>query len=190
MDARQREAVLRIARGAIEHELGVRPEAPACDVELPASFGGAFVTLKRAGRLRGCMGTFTPLGTLAQTIDHVARTSCRDDPRFARDRITAGELGKIDIEVSVLSESWLTEDPASLVVGEHGILIRRGSFSGCLLPQVATERGWDAEEFLSQCCAGKAGLSRDAWKDPETKTYLFSAEIISEPPPPSGPAAG
>ena len=156
MTPEQQEAVLAIARGAIEDELGVAAHEPRSDVELPSRFSGVFVTLKRGQQLRGCMGTFQPLGGLA----------------------------KIRIEVSVLEEAQRTTDPASLVVGQHGILIRRGPRSGCFLPQVATERDWSAEEFLTQCCVTKAGLAPDAWKDPETEVYLFGAEVIAEPPDP------
>jgi len=184
MTPEQQEAVLAIARGAIEDELGVAAHEPRSDVELPSRFSGVFVTLKRGQQLRGCMGTFQPLGGLAETVDRMARTSCCEDPRFMQDRIRPDELDKIRIEVSVLEEAQRTTDPASLVVGQHGILIRRGPRSGCFLPQVATERDWSAEEFLTQCCVTKAGLAPDAWKDPETEVYLFGAEVIAEPPDP------
>jgi AmmeMemoRadiSam system protein A len=179
----QKQAVLKIARRAVEQAVRGGEEKPGCEVELPESFGGAFVTLKHGSRLRGCMGTFKPLGTLAETLESVARTACLEDPRFVGHRITPGELDEITLEVSVLEEPERTEDPLGLEIGRHGVLIRRQFASGCLLPQVATERGWSAEEFLSQCCSGKAGLPRDAWRDPETEVYLFSAEIISEPLP-------
>ncbi len=180
MTPQQRTELLRIARGAIEHELGVSTQPPTTNLDFPRDFGGAFVTLKRAGRLRGCMGTFRPLGSMVETVDHVARISSRQDPRFLSNRVEADELPAIRIEVSVLGTPTPTDDPASLEVGKHGVLIQQGSASGCLLPQVATERGWDAEEFLSQCCAGKAGLAYDAWRAPDTEVQLFTAEIISE----------
>ena len=181
MTPEQRQAVLNIARRTLVHELRGGEHQVVSEVELPTDFSGCFVTLKRAGRLRGCMGTFKPLGTLAQTIEQVTRMSCSDDPRFADQRIGPDELDDIHIEVSVLDEPRRTDDPAGLVVGKHGIWIRRGAASGCLLPQVAVERGWSAEEFLTQCCVLKAGLPADAWKDPQTETCLFAAEIVSEP---------
>ncbi len=178
MTPEQRNAVLSIARRALKHDLLGGEHRIESEVELPSAFSGCFVTLKRAGRLRGCMGTFKPLGTLAETIDRVTRMSCSEDPRFAHERIRAGELDDIDIEVSVLDEPRPTKDPAGLVVGKHGVWIRSGILSGCLLPQVAVERGWSAEEFLRQCCQLKAGLPPDAWKDPCTEVCLFEAEIV------------
>lgn len=183
MTPEQRQAALDIARRAVESALGGGQEKVQSDVELPREFGGAFVTLKQGAQLRGCMGTFRPLGDMAETIDSVARTACLEDPRFVHHRITADQLPDIAIEVSVLDEPEQTDDPASLEIGRHGILIRRGLASGCLLPQVASERGWSAEEFLSQCCSGKAGLDANAWRDPDTEVYLFSAEVITESSP-------
>ncbi len=180
MTPEQQAAVLAIARRAIEDELGGPATEPLGDVELPESFGGVFVTLKRGQRLRGCMGTFVPLGSLAATVDRMARTSCSEDPRFVHDRIGPDECDDIDIEVSVLEEPQRTANPTMLEIGRHGILIRRGACSGCFLPQVAQERGWSAEEFLTQCCATKAGLAPEAWKDPETEVSLFTAEVIRE----------
>jgi AmmeMemoRadiSam system protein A len=181
MTPEQRQAVLKIARRTLVHQLRGGEHQVVSEVELPTDFSGCFVTLKRGGRLRGCMGTFKPLGTLVQTVDRVTRMSCSDDPRFVDHRIGPDELDDIHIEVSVLDEPRRTDDPAGLVVGKHGIWIRRGSASGCLLPQVAVERGWSAEEFLTQCCVLKAGLPADAWKDPQTETCLFGADIVSEP---------
>jgi len=71
-----------------------------------------------------------------------------------------------------------TDNPLSLRLGIDGIYIKKGYASGCFLPQVATETGWDKEEFLSYCCAHKAGLTPDAWRDPETEVYLFTAEVF------------
>ncbi len=187
MTPEQQTAILNVARRAVQDEVrGVRSAGSPPDVDLPTEFGGAFVTLKLRRRLRGCMGTFRPLGSLSQTIDRVARMSAGEDPRFAKQRIGLDDLDEIVIEVSVISPPERTDRPADLTVGRHGILIRRGAASGCFLPQVATERGWSAEEFLSQCCRTKAGLTGDAWKRPDTEVLLFSAEIISSAAPSGG----
>jgi uncharacterized protein (TIGR00296 family) len=87
-------------------------------------------------------------------------------------------LNQLDIEISVLSPLQKTDDPLSLRLGVDGIYIKRGRASGCFLPQVATESGWSREEFLSYCCSHKAGLESDAWRDPQTEVYLFSAEVF------------
>ena len=90
------------------------------------------------------------------------------------------ELQEIDIEISVLSPLEKTDDPLSLELGKHGIYIKKGFAGGCFLPQVATETGWNKEQFLSQCCGGKAGLPPDAWKQADTEVFLFTAEVFGE----------
>jgi AmmeMemoRadiSam system protein A len=108
----------------------------------------------------------------------MAIASATGDPRFFADPITPRELKHLDVEISVLSPLQRTKDPLSLQLGVHGIYIKSGVSSGCFLPQVATETGWDKEEFLSYCCSHKAGLAPDAWKDPDTEVYLFTAEVF------------
>jgi len=92
--------------------------------------------------------------------------------------VRPGELEQLDIEISVLSPLQRTEDPLSLRLGVDGVYIKRDPLSGCFLPQVADETGWTKEQFLSYCCAHKAGLADDAWKDPETEVYFFTAEAF------------
>ena len=179
MEDDQRIELLRVARAAIDRELAGDPSVVTSEVVFPAGLGGAFVTLRRDGRLRGCIGTFRAKSTLVETVESVARTSCRDS-RFATDPVTAEELPRVTIELSVLGVLERATDPAGLRVGEHGILVRRGEASGCFLPQVAAERGWSAEEFLGRCCSMKAGLPADAWKEPATEVYVFTAEVFEE----------
>jgi uncharacterized protein len=140
---------------------------------------GCFVTLTNHGRLRGCIGTFQPRGPLAAMIVEMARAAARD-PRFVYNPITIPELNQLTIEVSVLSPLEATSDPLSLEVGRHGIYIVRAGRSGCFLPEVATDQGWDARKFLDECCTGKAGLPPEAWKQPGTKVYLFTSEKFEE----------
>ena len=139
---------------------------------------GCFVTLKNKGQLRGCIGQFTSEVPLIQLVAEMAKTSATGDPRFFADPITEDELEKLDIEISVLSPLKQTDEPLSLQLGVDGIYIKKGLASGCFLPQVATEAGWSKEEFLSYCCAHKAGLQADAWKNPDTEVYLFTAEVF------------
>jgi AmmeMemoRadiSam system protein A len=108
----------------------------------------------------------------------MAKASATGDPRFFADPITPRELDHLDVEISVLSPLERTDDPLSLRLGVDGIYIKKGRASGCFLPQVATETGWSKEEFLSYCCSHKAGLAPDAWKDPGTDVYLFTAEVF------------
>ena len=107
------------------------------------------------------------------------------DPRFTRNPITLDELPKLTIEISVLTDPVRTAHPETLIPGTHGIIITRGSRSGCFLPKVATDRGWSAEEFLSQCCTMKAGLPADAWRDRQASVYLFTADTFADKPAPA-----
>lgn len=139
---------------------------------------GAFVTLHKQGQLRGCIGRFLPDEPVWQVVAQMARSAATEDPRFQP--VGEGELAGIDIEISVLSPLVRTADPLSLELGVHGIYIKSRFQSGTFLPQVATECDMTKEEFLSTCCAHKAGLPPDAWKDPETEVYLYTAQIFGE----------
>ncbi|MBW8040496.1 MAG: AmmeMemoRadiSam system protein A [Planctomycetes bacterium] len=179
MDDTQKQTLLKVARDTVEAVIkgGVTPKPESDDSELNA-LCGCFVTLKNKGRLRGCIGRFISEIPLIELIVEMAQASATGDPRFLADPITAGELAQLDIEISVLSPLERTNDPLSLRLGVDGIYIKKGCTSGCFLPQVATETGWTREEFLSYCCAHKAGLSADAWRHPETEVYLFTAEVF------------
>jgi len=179
MNESQRHALLKVARDAVEAVLtgGALPKPKSGDPELNAPCG-CFVTLKNQGRLRGCIGQFTSDRPLIELVVEMAKASATGDPRFFADPITADELEQLDVEISVLSPLRKTDDPLSLRLGVDGIYIKRGCASGCFLPQVASETGWSKKEFLSYCCAHKAGLPADAWKDPETEVYLFTAKVF------------
>ena len=130
--------------------------------------------------LRGCIGRFDPSEPLRELIPEMAAAAATEDPRFVADRITPEELPDVTVGISVLSPLEKTDDPMSIELGVHGIYIRKGFQSGCFLPQVATETGWSKEKFLSNCASHKAGLSPDAWRDPETEVLIFTAEVFSE----------
>jgi AmmeMemoRadiSam system protein A len=139
-------------------------------------FGGTFVTLHRRGRLRGCIGQLDSHQTLADAVAHSAKGAALEDPRFAP--VAPHELPEIDIEISVLS---LFRDISldNIEPGTHGLLVTRGSQRGLLLPQVASQFHWPAQKFLEETCV-KAGLDRNAWKDPATKIEGFTADVFSE----------
>lgn len=179
MDDTQKQTLLKIARDIVEAAINktAEPKPQSDDPELNAPCG-CFVTLKNHGQLRGCIGQFTSENPLIELIAEMAKAAATSDPRFFADPIRPNELEQLDIEISVLSPLQRTEDPLSLRLGVDGIYIKRGHLSGCFLPQVADETGWTKEQFLSYCCAHKAGLGADAWKDPETEVYLFTAEAF------------
>lgn len=179
MNDTNRQILLKVARDTVEAAV-MRKALPKPKSDIPElnENCGCFVTLKNGERLRGCIGQFVSDIPLIELIAEMAKASATSDPRFLADTITANELDQLDIEISVLSPLKQTDDPLSLRIGVDGIYIKKGFTSGCFLPQVATEAGWSREEFLSNCCSHKAGLSTDAWKDPETEVYLFTAEVF------------
>ena len=138
--------------------------------------GGAFVSLHKRGELRGCIGTFQGEGLLCHTIESMAYAAGWEDPRFPH--LEARELEQVDIEISVLSPLRKITEVKEIEVGKHGICISRGFRRGVLLPQVATEYGWDRETFLEHTCL-KAGLPPDAWKKGAT-IEIFSAQVFGE----------
>jgi len=179
MNDSQKMALLKVAKDTVRAVIAggeaVRPETD--DEELKAA-RGCFVTPKNGEQLRGCIGQFTSDEPLIELVAAMASASASRDTRFFDNPITPGELPQLDIEISVLSPLQLTNDPLSLRLGVDGIYIKRGFASGCFLPQVATETGWSAEQFLSYCCAHKAGLPYNAWQDAGTEVYLFQAEVF------------
>lgn len=179
MNEAQKRELLQIACDTVRSVvLGRELPSPSCaDPELTAACG-CFVTLKNHERLRGCIGQFVSGKPLLDLIVEMAQASATSDPRFQGDPITSDELQELDVEISVLSPLRKTDDPLSLRLGTDGIYIRRGCLSGCFLPQVATETGWTKEQFLSHCCSHKAGLAADAWKDPRTEVFLFTADVF------------
>ncbi len=171
----EQRALLRVARAHLEAR--VRGEAPP---RLPAHPGlsrpgGAFVTITRGEDLRGCLGRIEPDQPLVLTVAHLATVVADQDYRFAPVRVL--ELEAITVEVSVLSPPEEIAC-ARVEVGRHGLIVEEGSRHGLLLPQVATEYGWDSETFLSQTCV-KAGLSPDAWRR-GARVLAFEAQVFSE----------
>lgn len=169
--------LIRLAREAVAAEVnGTRPPRLDKPQGILAEVRGAFVTLTNAGRLRGCIGQFQPRTPLAVTVVEMGRAAAKD-PRFIYYRpITPEELSELAVEVSVLTPLVETAEPAKLEVGRHGIYIISGQRAGCFLPEVATDQGWTAEQFLTECCRGKAGLPPDAWRQPGARVYLFESE--------------
>ncbi len=179
MNETQKQTLLRIAKRAVAAAVrGSAPPAEVCDDPALNEPRGCFVTLKNGAQLRGCIGQFEAEKPLCQMVAQMAVAAARRDPRFVHDPITTAELSDLHIEISALTPMQKTDDPLSLRLGIDGIYITDGLHSGCFLPQVATETGWSKEEFLGYCCAHKAGLDWDAWKQKDIETYLFSAEVF------------
>jgi AmmeMemoRadiSam system protein B/AmmeMemoRadiSam system protein A len=169
--------LLRIARRSIEAALGGRA-LPAFEVTSPKlrEEMGAFVTLTEGGELRGCIGNIVGTQPLYQTVSGMAVAAAVEDPRFPP--VTADELAKVAIEISVLTPLKTITDPEEIQVGRDGIYLQKGRYRGLLLPQVATEYGWDRFQFLDHTCI-KANLPEGSWREGAT-IQIFSAQIFNE----------
>ena len=174
----EKRILLQAAREEITKNLlggaGEKPALPAGgEIHAPL---GAFVTLHKEGRLRGCIGIFSSAQPLHQTVREMAYSAAFKDPRFAP--LTSDELPGIDIEISVLSPLRKIDNIDQIEVGRHGLYIIRGFNRGVLLPQVATEQNWDKITFLEHTCY-KAGLDGDCWRS-GAEIYVFTALIFGE----------
>lgn len=142
---------------------------------------GVFVTLHRRGQLRGCIGYLEAVKPLGQAVVEMAAAAAFHDPRFLPMR--EAELADLEVEISVLTpmQPLAQAQVEKIQMGKHGLYIERGLNRGLLLPQVAVDFGWNRTTFLQQTCC-KAGLPPDAWKDPDTRIFTFTAEIFSDHP--------
>ena len=175
----------RIVRQSLAAALAGKRFVP--DPEAAASPGlreerGCFVTLRKNGALRGCLGCFSSSEPLYLAAAAYARHSALDDPRFAGNRLGPADLPETAAELSALTPLRPCPDPENIILGVHGIQVSRDGRSGCFLPQVAEETGWSAEEFWGHCCRDKAGLAWDAWRNAATALMTFTAEVFSCPP--------
>jgi AmmeMemoRadiSam system protein A len=167
-----------MARQTIAHFLGTNA-FPHFAVTQPALLQerGAFVTLRKHGELRGCIGHLIGDRPLYLVVQNMAVSAAVADQRFPP--VTEEELSDLEIEISVLSPLEQVESVDQIQVGLHGVIIRRGLNQAVYLPQVAPEQGWGREEMLENLCL-KAGLSKEAWKKAGTQFYVFTAEVFEE----------
>lgn len=174
----QKQVLLRVARASLEAAVkNLAP--PKVDTDDPALLEkrGAFVTLKRQGQLRGCLGYVEGILPLIEAVAENAAAAALRDPRFPP--VRPNELPEIKVEISALTPLVRVENPEDIQVGCHGLMVCLGPNRGLLLPQVPGEWGWGREEFLAQTCR-KAGLSPGSWKDPAAELYCFEAEVFGE----------
>jgi AmmeMemoRadiSam system protein A len=179
LNEEQRATLLRIARQSIADVLdGRSPDWKASDFDdtlrQPA---GAFVTLTRDGDLRGCIGSIQAVEPLYKAVASSAISAAFRDPRFPP--LSPGELDHLELEISVMGPIERVANIEDIVVGRDGLIISRGPYAGLLLPQVATDYGWDRQTFLEQTCR-KAGLPPDAWRAQDCRIEKFSALVFGE----------
>ncbi len=174
----QRNSLLAIARRTIELyvKTGQKYEFKMDNPRL-YQVQGAFVTIKKGGQLRGCIGSIIGEKPLVYTVRDMAIAAASQDPRFKS--VTPDELKDIEVEVSVLSVPQPVKDASMITLGKHGVIVSDGTgHQGVFLPQVAAETKWSREQFLSELCSQKAGLSADCWKDPSVSLYTFTADVF------------
>ena len=187
LDALEQRHLLEVARRAIEACLTESPPPRSTDppsgLRLPR---GAFVTLRRGGELRGCIGVVEAEQPLVDAVSRCALAAATEDPRFPP--IVMDEMPEITIEISVLGPLFMVRDPVEIEIGRHGLVVSQGNRRGLLLPQVAIEHAWDVQTFLQETCR-KAGLDRRAWQRGAV-IEAFSAQVFSDPQAISGPRPG
>lgn len=189
LSADEQRYLLGLARLAVVKSLNGRfaegdiPPPPGGTLEMEL---GAFVTLKKHGSLRGCIGNIVGDGPLYLTVARMAQAAAFNDPRFSP--VGLHEEDELEYEVSVLGPVEPCLAPDAIVLGRHGLIMRKNGNQGLLLPQVPVEWGWDRETFLRQTCK-KAYLPPDEWKnawadgpDSATKLFWFESVIVEEPP--------
>jgi len=176
IESAERHRLLQLARDAIAASLAGLPAPVPAALPILDRRAGVFVSLHKERALRGCIGHIEADQPLARAIPSAAVAAASTDPRF--EPMTVEELADVAIELSILGPLERITGVDEIEIGRHGLLVERGWNRGLLLPQVALEWGWDADEFLSQTCH-KAGLPPDAWKD--ATIWRFEAEVFSEP---------
>lgn len=177
LNKKEQKQLLQIARNTIV-EYVTRGNIPKIET---ASKGlnlqsGCFVTIKQKGQLRGCIGNFVSDQPLFKLVQEMAVSATTRDPRFYP--MKSRDLDDFQIDISVLSPLEKCSSVEEIEIGKHGIYIIKGSYRGVLLPQVATEYGWNRNEFLRHTCI-KAGLPEDAWQA-GCDIYIFSALVFGE----------
>jgi MEMO1 family protein len=174
----EKKSLLAFARETIRRYLTTETVPPARNLSPRMDFRqGAFVTLKKNGQLRGCIGHLLPDYELGKTVGAMAIQAAFYDPRFAP--VSLAELKNIEIEISVLTPMQTIATPDKIMLGRDGVLLSKGGSSAVFLPQVAAENNWNRTEMLDNLCH-KAGLSAGCWKR-EAKFQIFQAEVFGDP---------
>lgn len=175
----EKRILLSLARGAISSKLISGQQSVPEDLALSDTLmqkAGVFISLYKQGRLRGCIGRFTPDLPLHELVQEMAVASALHDHRFPP--VKADEIPELKIEISVLTPLIKIQSIDEIDLGRHGIYIKKGNRSGTYLPQVAVNTGWNRHEFLEHCSADKAGIGRNGWKDAEL--FIYESLVIKE----------
>ena len=179
LNAHEKGELLALARKSVEQAVreGKPYEPDASSSELLNQERGAFVTLKKSGELRGCIGYMSSRKPLTLTVRDTAAFAALRDPRFPP--VSASELPQLEYEISVLSPLRRVLDVREIKVGQHGLLMKDDTHEGVLLPQVPVEQKWGRQQFLEETCA-KAGMRAGCWKDDNTDIFEFTAVVFGD----------
>jgi MEMO1 family protein len=175
----EKKLLLQIARDAIKAKLFSTKMVEIDPVKLTPVLKqnlGAFVTLTIDGQLRGCIGRFMPSDPLYEVVKQMAVSAAFNDSRFQK--LTVEEYPDIKIEISVLGPLRKINNINEIVIGKHGVYIKKGIYSGTLLPQVPIGRNWSVEDFLGYTSRDKAGIGWTGWKDAEI--FVYEAIVFDE----------
>lgn len=181
LSEKEKEQLLGIARNTINVYLGEGKIPEAFSGKIPEALlqkAGAFVTLRKHGELRGCIGHFDADQPIYSIVQQMAVAASTQDYRFSQ--VQPEEMKEIEIEISVLTPMKKISSVSEIKLGRDGIYIRKGNRAGTFLPQVAKETGWGLEDFLGHCARDKAGIGWDGWKDRDTEIFTYQAYIFSE----------
>jgi MEMO1 family protein len=179
LNAQEKNELLTLARKSVEQAVKERaPYEPAANADdVLNQERGAFVTLRESGALRGCIGYTSAMKPLYLAVRDTATLAALRDPRFQP--VSASELPRLQYEISVLSPLRRVVNIQQIKVGQHGLLMKNGTYEGLLLPQVPMEQKWDREKFLEETCV-KAGVGSSCWKDENTDIFMFTAVVFGE----------
>ena len=172
----ERRTLTEIARASLTARVSGQPYAAPSGEGTLARHAGAFVTIRHHDALRGCIGCTESDEPLVEVVARCAAAAATEDPRFPP--LAVADVPEVEVEISVLSPLEPVDDVEDIVVGRHGLVVEAGTRRGLLLPQVATEWGWDRDTFLAQTCL-KAGLSRHTWKS-GARIFKFEADVFAE----------
>lgn len=174
----EKRELLRIARATLrEHAYSGRIPPGKPHRESLLAPAAVFVTLHHEGELRGCIGCVDEEKPLYRAIQEMAVAAATRDPRFKP--VSSDEVDGLEIQISVLGATRKIGGPDEITIGEDGVRVDAGGRRGLLLPQVASDAGWDAATLLRKTCA-KAGLPDDTWQQPDAELHAFSAQVFSD----------
>ncbi len=179
LSTHEKKQLLALAHFSIES--GFRPtheaNEPLKDAPIMKSRSGAFVTITKSSRLRGCIGYIQSDDELSKTVMDAAYQAAFHDPRFSP--LTEEEFDEVQLEISILSEPFPLNSYDDIEIGKHGLILEETGRKALLLPQVPIEHNMNKDEYLSALC-GKAGLYEDYWSENQLKLKAFTATVFSE----------